>query len=144
MKSYESSARTIEEAIEAGLSELNAAISDVDVEILDEGSKGLFGLFGSRLAKVRLTLKEVEEDLLALTEDKPKARPAREPKAERPAREPRPKAEPKAAEPAVKETAEAAEAAPAEMPKPVQRKAPKTRQPKENKESGEAAERPAM
>lgn len=58
MKSHEVSARTIEEAISQGLEQLGASISDVTVDILEEGSKGLFGLFGSRPAKVRLTLKE--------------------------------------------------------------------------------------
>ena len=146
MKTYESSAKTIEEAIDAGLSALGAAISDVDVQIIDEGSKGLFGLFGSRLAKVRLTLKEAEEDLLALTEDKPKAKPAAKPQPK-----PAPKAEQKPeAKPAVKEeaVAEAAEAAAeatetAELPKPVQRKPRQPKQPKEPKEAKEGGERPA-
>lgn len=132
MKTYESSARTIEEAIDAGLTALGAAISDVDVQIIDEGSKGLFGLFGSRLAKVRLTMKEAEEDLLALTEDKPK--PARE-KAPKPApkAEPKPEQKPAAKEEAKPEATEAP-AETAEMPKPVQRK---PRQPKQPKEEGE-------
>lgn len=91
MRTYESSAKTIEEAISAGLEALGASISDVTVDIIDEGSKGLFGLFGSRLAKVRLTMKETEEDILAsLTESKsaekkPESRPARKPEAPRPA-----------------------------------------------------------
>ena len=80
MKTYESSARTMEEAISAGLEALGVSISDVTVDIIDEGSKGLFGLFGSRLAKVRLTVKEQEEDLLAsLTEEKPAKKPAKKP-----------------------------------------------------------------
>lgn len=57
MKSYESSAKTVEEAISQGLEHLGAAINDVTIDILSEGSKGLFGLFGSKQAKVRLTLK---------------------------------------------------------------------------------------
>ena len=127
MKSYESSAKTLEEAIESGLTALGVAISDVDVEIIDEGSKGLFGLFGSRLAKVRLTVKEAEEDLLALTEEKPKADAAPKAKKTKAPKEPKPAKEaPKA------ETAEAAETA--EMPKPVQRK---PKQPKAPKEEGE-------
>ena len=64
MRTYEASAKTVEEAIEQGLQALGAAIGDVDVQVLEEGSKGLFGLFGSRLAKVKLTLKETEEDPL--------------------------------------------------------------------------------
>ena len=94
MRTYESSAKTIEEAISAGLEVLGASISDVTVDIIDEGSKGLFGLFGSRQAKVRLTMKETEEDILAsLSEDKPAgkkpekpARPEKAEKAEKPAR----------------------------------------------------------
>ncbi|MBR6524580.1 MAG: protein jag [Clostridia bacterium] len=62
-KSFEFSAKTIEEAISMGLEELGVAISDVTVDILQEGSKGLFGLFGSRLAKVKLTLNNDEEDV---------------------------------------------------------------------------------
>ena len=71
MKQYEFSARTESEAIEQGLQELGVSIADVDVQVVEEGSKGLFGLFGSRPVKVRLTLKDAEEDPLAdLLEDK--------------------------------------------------------------------------
>ena len=61
MRDYEVSARTIEEAISQGLEHLGVSISDVTVDVIEEGSKGLFGLFGSRPAKVRLTLKEEEQ-----------------------------------------------------------------------------------
>ena len=72
MKQYEFSARTEDEAVEQGLQELGVSIADVDVQVVEEGSKGLFGLFGSRQVKVRLTLKDAEEDPLAdLLEDKP-------------------------------------------------------------------------
>jgi len=79
MKQYEASAKTVEEAIELGLQELGVSIGDVDVFVVEEGSKGLFGLFGSRLAKVRLTVKASEEDPLGdlmLEEAKP-AKPAK-------------------------------------------------------------------
>jgi spoIIIJ-associated protein len=49
-------APSVEEAIERGLSELGLPQSSVDVEVLDSGSKGLFGL-GNRQARVRLTIK---------------------------------------------------------------------------------------
>lgn len=58
MRTIEASAKTVEEAIAQGLDELGASISDVTIDVVEEGSKGLFGLFGSRLAKVRLTLRE--------------------------------------------------------------------------------------
>ena len=60
MKTYEFTARTTEEAISSGLEQLGLSISDVTVDVLEEGSKGLFGLFGSRPAKIRLTVKEEE------------------------------------------------------------------------------------
>ena len=62
MKRYESEGRTVEEAINLGLERLGASISDVDITVLNEGSKGLFGLFGSRMAKVVLTTKQ-EDDI---------------------------------------------------------------------------------
>ena len=72
MKQYEFTARTESEAIEQGLQELGVSIADVEVQVVEEGSKGLFGLFGSRPVKVRLTLKDAEEDPLAdLLEEKP-------------------------------------------------------------------------
>ena len=60
MKSFEATGRTVEEAVSSGLTSNGLSIGDVSVEILEEGSKGLFGLFGSRDARVRLTLKEEE------------------------------------------------------------------------------------
>jgi len=49
-------APTVEEAIAAGLVELGLPEDSVDVEVLDNGSRGLFGV-GSRQARVRLTVK---------------------------------------------------------------------------------------
>jgi spoIIIJ-associated protein len=49
-------APSVEEAIEKGLTELGLKREDVDVEILDEGKQGLFGL-GGRQSRIRLTLK---------------------------------------------------------------------------------------
>ena len=86
MRQYEASAKTKEEAIELGLQELGVSIGDVDVLVVEEGSKGLFGLFGSRPVKVRLTVKDSEEDPLGdLLEEKPagKAEKKAEKKADR-------------------------------------------------------------
>jgi spoIIIJ-associated protein len=49
-------APTVEEAVADALSELGLSEDDVDIEILDEGSKGLLGI-GGRQARVRLTIK---------------------------------------------------------------------------------------
>jgi len=53
-------ATTVDEAIRNGLSDLGLTENDVEIEVLDEGSRGLFGL-GSRLARVRLTVKTGQE-----------------------------------------------------------------------------------
>ena len=127
MKMIETSAKTVDEAITAGLAELGVSISDVDILVVEEGSKGLFGLFGSRLAKVRLTLKEEEEDILdLLMEPKKPAEPkaAKAEKAEKTEKKSEPKA-PKAekAEKPAREKAPKQEKKPAEK-KPLPPKAP--------------------
>ena len=48
-------APTVDEAIEKGLADLGLPREAVEVEILDEGGKGLFGL-GNRQARIRLTI----------------------------------------------------------------------------------------
>ena len=152
MKTYESSAKTIEEAISAGLEKLGVSISDVTIDVLEEGSKGLFGLFGSRQAKVRLTLKETEADPLeALTAAKPArsaapAKPAapKAPEAPKPVKPAAPKTEaPKAAP--VKPAAPKAEAPKAEAPKaeaPKAKPAPRKEAPKPAKADAPKAEAP--
>ena len=81
MKSIESSAKTMEEAVTQGLEKLGVSLGDVSIDILDEGSKGLFGLIGGKPARVRLTVKDGAEEpdilsTLSLRGDEPK--PARE------------------------------------------------------------------
>jgi spoIIIJ-associated protein len=49
-------APSIEEALEKGLKELGLTQNDVDVEVLDEGKKGLLGI-GSRQARIALKIK---------------------------------------------------------------------------------------
>lgn len=61
MKTVEKMGRTVEEAVELALKELRARREDVEVEIIEEGSRGLFGLL-SRMAKVRVTLKKKPEE----------------------------------------------------------------------------------
>lgn len=62
MQTVETTGRTIEEAIAAALAELEADPSQVDVEVLDEGTKGLFGIIGSKQARVRVTRRATPED----------------------------------------------------------------------------------
>jgi len=49
-------APTVDDAVTEGLTELGLGADAVDVEVLDNGSRGLFGV-GSRQARVRLTVK---------------------------------------------------------------------------------------
>lgn len=57
MRELETVGRTIDDAVREALHRLGVERDDVDVEVLDEGSKGLFGLLGSRRARVRVQLK---------------------------------------------------------------------------------------
>jgi spoIIIJ-associated protein len=54
----EKTGKTVDEALKLALIELSATEEQVRVEILEESSKGLFGLFGGKEAKIRVELKE--------------------------------------------------------------------------------------
>lgn len=54
----EKSAKTVDEAVDMALSEINLDRKWVDVEVVEEGSKGLFGIFGSKAATVRVKAKQ--------------------------------------------------------------------------------------
>ncbi len=56
-KSLEVRGRTVEEAVNKGLEELGLTRDQVEIELLNEGTRGLFGLGGSE-ALVRLTERE--------------------------------------------------------------------------------------
>ncbi|HEU4798742.1 MAG TPA: RNA-binding cell elongation regulator Jag/EloR [bacterium] len=57
MKQAEASGRSVEEAIDRAVTELGATPDDVQVEVLDAGTRGMLGI-GAREARVRVTLKE--------------------------------------------------------------------------------------
>ncbi|MHC1749244.1 MAG: RNA-binding cell elongation regulator Jag/EloR [Cellulosilyticaceae bacterium] len=57
MKFVEKTGRTVDSAITDALIELGATTDQVDIQIIDKGSKGIFGL-GAKAAKVRVTLKD--------------------------------------------------------------------------------------
>ena len=137
MRSQEFTGKTTQEAIDAGLAALGVTIADVHVDVIEEGAKGLFGLFGSKPARVRLTVMEEEKeddhglsDLLGSFslggESQARKKPAR---AEQKA-EPKPavKAEPKPAVKAEPKPAAKAEPKPAVKaePKPAVHAEPKT------------------
>lgn len=58
MKAIERTGRTVEEAVELALQELNVTIDRVEVVILEEPSKGILGFWGSKPAKVKVLLKD--------------------------------------------------------------------------------------
>ncbi len=57
----EITARTVQEAVALALEELGADSEDVDIEVLEEGSKGLFGI-GSKDARVRVSFRSSPSD----------------------------------------------------------------------------------
>lgn len=57
MKTIEMTGKTVEEALKHALDELKLTKDKVDVEVIDEGSKGLFNLIGAKPAKVKVTTK---------------------------------------------------------------------------------------
>ncbi|MGI9860640.1 RNA-binding cell elongation regulator Jag/EloR [Moorella naiadis] len=64
MKEIEVSGRTVEEAITNALKSLQAKREEVEVTILEEGSKGFLGLLGSRQARVKVVLPDSPEKVI--------------------------------------------------------------------------------
>ncbi len=90
-------ATTVEEALSQGLSQLGLTADAVSVEVLDSGSKGLFGL-GGRQVRVRLTVNPPPGEYVPPASPKPKAAdqtptrraPAKKAESAPKAREPKP------------------------------------------------------
>lgn len=172
MRSQEFTGKTTQEAIDAGLAALGVTIADVHVDVIQEGAKGLFGLFGSKPACVRLTVLEEEKeddhglsDLLSsftLNEPGKKKKPAAPKPEKKPAEKPaapkaeakaekKPESAPKAESVKAEAKADAKPAAPAEK-KPETKAAdeakaeaaPKTpKPPREKKPRAPKADKPA-
>src|SRR3712207_8903489 len=58
MRSLDMSGKTVDEAVEKALTELNVTKDKVEIKVIDEGSKGIFGIFKTKDAKVHVTIKE--------------------------------------------------------------------------------------
>jgi len=67
-RSVEMEARTLEEATTNALRTLGANREEVEIKVLDDGKTGFLG-FGSRLAKIRVTLKEVRKSTIQPAND---------------------------------------------------------------------------
>jgi spoIIIJ-associated protein len=68
-------ASTVEEALAQGLAQLGLPAEAISMEVLDAGSKGLFGL-GGRQVRVRLTVKSDEQTAPPAPASKPDRKPA--------------------------------------------------------------------
>ena len=145
MKSIEASGKTVKDAIRNGLTELGCDSDDVDIQVIEMGSPGLFGMFG-KPAKVRLTVKAedpaLDIEMPVLTLDAGNSRKQKQKKAEKPApraEKPAPKADKPVdqAEPAEEEEAQADEAPKAEKKSRNRRR---RRGGSKSAENGEAAE----
>jgi spoIIIJ-associated protein len=58
VKIVEKTGKTVEEAVESALQELGVTRNEVDIEVLEEPSKGIFGLIGVKPARVKVILKD--------------------------------------------------------------------------------------
>jgi len=63
MRTYEFEAKTGEEAIKNACRQLNLTKDEVDIEVIEPGSAGIFGLVGGRKAKIRVTVTEKAPEL---------------------------------------------------------------------------------
>ena len=57
----EVSAKTVQEAVDIALEELGAQMDDVEIDVIDEGTKGIFGI-GSKDARVSVKLKNSQKE----------------------------------------------------------------------------------
>jgi spoIIIJ-associated protein len=57
-RSIEVEAKTANEAIKTALKELGVGREDVEIRILREEHKGLFGMEGAELAKIKVSIKK--------------------------------------------------------------------------------------
>ncbi len=115
MRSVESTAKTMEEAISLGLEQLGASLADVKIDIVEEGSKGFLGILGSKPAVVRLTVVEDEEeasDVLSAFSTEEQTKPADKKPARKRSEKPKAEKTEAAEKPAKAEKASKQEAAP--------------------------------
>ena len=133
MKSIEATGKTVNDAIRNGLEQLGLERDDVEIQVIEMGSPGLFGMFGKR-ARVRLTEKgadpalDIEMPVLSLDGGSGRKPRSEKPRAEKPA-----KVEKPAEADAPDESAEGEEAS----DKPAKKRRSRNRR---RKPSGERAE----
>lgn len=62
MLEFEFEGKTTEEAIEKACKELNRSKEELDIEILEPGSAGIFGIVGTKKAKIKVTIPGAEPE----------------------------------------------------------------------------------
>ena len=150
MRSIEITGKTVKEAISNGVAQLGCNSSDVDIQVLEMGTPGLFGLFG-KPAKVKLTVKEKVESLdldmpvFSLDQPSGKRKENKQPKAEKKEeKKPEKKAEtviePEEAPAAEAETENAEEQPKTEKKRRNRRRGGDKKRSAENNETNESAE----
>lgn len=70
MISVEKTAKSVEEAVRLALDELQISEDRAEIEIIEQPNKGIFGIIGSRLAKVKVTVKEEKKEVKERKEPK--------------------------------------------------------------------------
>ncbi|MFF2450594.1 RNA-binding cell elongation regulator Jag/EloR [Neobacillus sp. NPDC058068] len=73
MKQITATGQTVEEAVESALVQLQTTKDRAEVDIIDEGKRGIFGIFGSRPAVVKVSviidpLEEAKKFLIQVSE----------------------------------------------------------------------------
>jgi len=69
MVSHEFEGKTTEEAIQNASKQLNIPAEELDIEIIEPGSAGIFGLVGSKKARVRVIIDTEDDDSEDLPEE---------------------------------------------------------------------------
>jgi len=148
LRSIEITGKTVKDAINAGLAQLGCNSADVDIQVLEMGTPGLFGLFG-KPAKVKLTVKEkaaaldLEMPVFSLDqssgkrkEKQPKPEKTEKKEEKKPEKKAEPKEEPVEAPVEAAETEETTE----EQPKPEKKRRNRRRGDKKPAAAAETAE----
>ena len=86
MRSIDVTAKSVDEAIFMGIDQLGLSIDQVDIEIIEEGGRRLFGI-GSKQCVVRLTERAPEEVERVLEEQEKQAEQEKQQKQETEAEE---------------------------------------------------------
>ena len=65
MKEIVTEGSTVDEAVQIALEKLKVSHDQVDIDVLESGSRGFLGLIGGKQARVRVTVKESPKEIIA-------------------------------------------------------------------------------